>query len=512
LIIVSRSENFARFAGTEAASGDLKRKSVLGALTTGASGGVDFVLRLGSTMVLARLLVPEHFGMVAMVTALTSIAARFTTLGLSTATVQAPEITDGQCSNLFWINTGAGALLAAILVLSCPAIAWFYEDARLQAITVALSLNFVCTGLTVQHEALLRRQMKLTQIAGNRLAATFFSVCLAIGLALGGFGYWALVWKEVIQAFLIAVGVWTLCPWLPRLPSRRVNMDRLLRFGRDMTLTELLLALSAQLDSVLIGRLAGAGPLGLYRQAYNLMQAPMERVRGPIFTVAQPALSILQREPPRYRRYYQRVVFVVSLATVPFGVLTAIYAHEIVLVVLGEKWLGAVVFLRIFSVVAAVRPALGTCGIVQVTCGKSGRFLGVTLAYQTVEVILMFAGIRWGAVGIAAARAVTLILGIPWVLRFSFAETPVSVRDFFQACSRPVVASLTMGAVLLLVQHFVHVESALLSLLIGCGSAVIVYFLVFNVLPGGRGQLQSLASELLAPLRRRSSKGIEASK
>jgi len=276
-----------------------------------------------------------------------------------------------------------------------------------------------------------------------------------------------------------------------------------------MTLTEFLLAVSAQLDSVLIGRFGGAAPLGLYRQAYNLMQAPMERVRGPIFTVAQPGLSILQREPARYRRYYHRVLFVVSLATVPFGVLTAIYAREIVLVVLGENWLGAVVFLQIFSVVAAIRPALGTCGIVQVTCGKSGRFLGVTLVYQAVELILMFVAIRWGAVGIAAARVVTLILGIPWVLRFSFAETPVSVRDFFEACSKPVVASLAMGAVLLLLQYFVHLESALLSLLAGCGTAVIAYFLALNLLPGGRGQLQSLRNEVFTALRQRTSTGVE---
>ena len=191
----------------------------------------------------------------------------------------------------------------------------------------------------------------------------------------------------------------------------------------------------------------------------------------------------------------------------PFGVLTAMYARDIVLVALGENLMVALVFLQIFSAVAAIRPALGTCGIVQVTCGKSGRFLGVTLVYQAVELILMFVAIRWGAVGIAAARVVTLILGIPWVLRFSFAETPVSVRDFFEACSKPVVASLAMGAVLLLLQYFVHLESALLSLLAGCGTAVIAYFLALNLLPGGRGQLQALRNEVFTALRQRTSTG-----
>jgi PST family polysaccharide transporter len=507
---MSRSENFERFAGTEAVSVDLKRKSVLGALITGGGGALDFVLRLGSTLILARLLVPEQFGLVAMVTAVTRIAERFATLGLSTATVQAPKITHGQCSNLFWINVGAGAFFAVMLVLFSPAIASFYEDARLQTIAVALSLNFFWTGLTVQHVALLRRQMKLPQLAGNRLAATFLSVCLAIALALGGFGYWALVWKEVIQAFLVALGAWTLCPWVPGLPSLRVNMNRLLGFGRDMTLTQLLLAVSAQLDSVLIGRFAGAVELGLYRQAANLMKQPIEKLRGPIFSVSQPGLSILQREPARYRRYYRRILFVVSLATVPLGVFAAIYAHEIVLVALGQKWLGAVVFLRIFGVAAAIQPALGTTGTVMVTCGKSGRFLLVALVSNALLLILMFVGIKWGAVGIATARVASLVLLMPWALYYSFAGTPVSVGDFLRSVSAPFLASLTMGAALLLLQYFADLESGLLSLAAGCGTAITVYFLAFNLLPGGRGQLRSLAKELLAALRQRSSVGVKA--
>jgi PST family polysaccharide transporter len=511
-LVVNRSENFARFAGTDGVSGDLKRKSVLGALTTGAGSALDFGLRLGSTLILARLLVPEQFGLVAMVTAVTRIAERFATLGLSTATVQAPKITHGQCSNLFWINVGAGVFFAAMLVLLSPAIVNFYEDERLQTIAVVLSLNFVWTGLTVQHEALLLRQMKLPRIAGNRLTATFVSLCLAIGLALGGFGYWALVWKEVAQVALTAVGAWMLCPWVPGRPSRRVNMDRLLRFGRDMTLTQLLLGVTAQLDNLLIGRFGGAVELGLYRQAYNLMKAPIERLRGPIYSVSQPGLSVLQLEPARYRRYYQRIVFAVSLATVPLGVFTAIYAHEIVLVVLGETWLGAVVFLRIFSVMAAIQPALGTGGIVMITCGYTGRQFLLTLLFNAMSVVLMFAGIKWGAVGVAAGRMAALVLTMPWVLYYGFAGTPVSVRDFLRSVSRPVAASLTMGAALLLLQYFAHLESVLLSLLAACGTAIAIYFLAFNLLPGGRGQLRSLKNEFLSALRRRPSAGVETSR
>jgi PST family polysaccharide transporter len=146
---------------------------------------------------------------------------------------------------------------------------------------------------------------------------------------------------------------------------------------------------------------------------------------------------------------------------------------------------------------------LGLCGIVQITCGKSGRFLRLTLVYEILEVILMFAGIKWGAVGIAAARVVTLVVATPGLLYYSFAGTPVSVRDFFQGCWRPVAASLAMGGVLLLVQRHVPLESALVSLLVGLGTAVVAYLLAFILLPGGRAQLQVLTTELLKVVRRR---------
>ena len=274
-----------------------------------------------------------------------------------------------------------------------------------------------------------------------------------------------------------------------------------------MTLSNLVHIAGEQLDSLLIGRFVGPVALGLYRQAYNLVMLPIERLNQPIRRVAAPGLSILQSEPERYRRYYGRILFALSLPTIPFGVFTAIYAHEIVLIVLGQKWLGSVVFLRIFGIVAAIRPALSTSEQILFTRGKSGKLLLVSFVSTVLLLILMSIGITWGAVGVATARIATPVLLAPWILYFSFAETPVSVGDFLRTVSRPVVASLAMAAALALLKTLAHLESALLSLTIGCGTAIAVYLLAYSLLPGGLAQLQFLARELTAALRRRTSGG-----
>jgi len=505
---VSRSDNFARFAETESVSSSLRRKSVLAAVTTGAGSSLDFGIRLATTLILARLLVPEDFGLIAMVTVVTRVA-QFTFIGLSTPTIQVPEITYRQSSNLFWINVAAGVFLAGSLALLAPALAGFYDELRLVPIARVLALNFILGGLSQQHLALLTRQMKLPQIAGNTLVASLLSSCFAIVLALTGFGYWALVLRDLVGGFLTALGAWALCPWVPGLPDRREKMHRLLTFGRDMTLKNLLQITSAQLDALLIGRFAGPAALGLYRQAYNLVVLLTERWSGPIRNVSKPGLSALQFQPSRYRRYYGRILSVISLPTIPFGFFVAIYAHEIILVVLGQKWLGAVVFVRIFGGVAAISPALSTSSLILLTRGMSGKLLAVTLVSSASLVILMLVGASWGAVGIAAAHLATPVLLAPWLLYFTMRKTPVSVGDFLLTISKPLVASLAMASAVALFRAVVHLESALLSLALGSVTATTAYFSAYSLLPGGWAQLHWLASELTALLSRRSSTKVK---
>lgn len=497
-------DQFSRFASTTGVREGLRAKSVRGALFTAVCGVLDFALRLGSTLVLARLLIPEHFGLLGMVIAVTGIAEQFSSLGLSTATIQTPEITHRQCSNLFWINVVAGGVFGLTVCVAAPLISVFYQDARLVAITLAISTNFLWGGLTVQHEALLNRQMKQGQIAGNRLVASLLSTCVAIGLALADQGYWALVWREITRSFLVAIGVWLLCRWRPGKPTRGTEIGRLLRFGRDMTLTELLIAIISRLDSVLIGKYSGASVLGLYRQAYYLVMLPVEQLNRPIRNVSQPGLSVLQADPERYRRYYQQILFVVTLTTIPLGVFTAIYAREIVLVVLGQQWMGAVVFLQIFGVAAAIRPAVGTSGIVLVTCGHSGRFLLVAVVHSVTLGILMVGGVPWGAQGVAVAHVSTTVLLMIPKLYYSFAGTPVTMGDFFQAVFRPIIAGSAMALALAALRCVVPLDSAVICVLVGCATAAVVYFAALALLPGGWRQLNTLAHDVLTAMRRRS--------
>lgn len=499
---MTKAEKFARFANTDAVRQHLKRKSVRGVLFMVGGGGVDLVIRLASTFLLARLLSPSDFGLVAMIISVTGIAEQFSELGLSTATIQCRELNHQQVTNLFWINIGAGCLFSLAICGLAPGMARFYHTPDLVPMTLAISTTFVFGGLTVQHQALLSRQLKIGHLSAIRLCASFLSIIVAVVLAMGHFGVWALVWREVIRAFLVAAGMWMLCHWIPGWPRRNANIRGLLHYGSHITLSQLGIACISQFDRVLIGRYFGAIPLGLYRQAQQLILAPIEQLRVPLYGVASPSLSILQTDAARYRLYYQRIVLVIGLAAMPLGLFIAIYAGEITHVLLGSKWIAATVFLQIFGLVVCLKPCVDSTSVVMLTYGLSKRLLTFSLIFNSLFAAFMFVGVFWGAEGVAFSNVVSIVVLMFPMLHFSLRGTPVTVGAFFSAISVPGIASAVMAGILLATRGFTAQYGMTVSLFCGFGIAGAVYATVVLLLPRGRREVVALSSAVLSSFRR----------
>ena len=497
---MSQSEKSPRFACTDAVRLELRAKSVRGATALAFGSGGEMVVRFVSIVVLARLLMPEDFGLIGIVTALTAIAGMFSGLGLSTATVQRHEINHRQVTNLFWINLTIGVTLGAAFCMLSPLIAAFYEDARLTPIILVMSTTFLWGSCTVQHEALMIRQMQQPRTAAIRLAASVVSVAVAIVLAARGFGYWALVWQEVARVFLIAAGVWMLCPWRPGLPYRHESVRSFVRFGVELTLTHFLYVIANNLDRLIIGKLFGASALGLYRQAHQLIMVPMEQLNQPIASVAQPALSILQGDTERYRRYYEKIVFLIGLATMPISAFTMVYAAEITTVILGPAWAGAAPYIAIFAAAAFVRPVLGSASLVLITLGRSRRLLAMTILTNVTLLALIGVGIAGGPEGVALAQLATPMLLLLPNLFLCFAGSPITVRAFFRAVLTPVAASYLMIAGLVVLRMIVPGHDSLVSLCYGAGLGAVLYVASCLLLPGGRAEAKTLLADFAALL------------
>lgn len=501
---MSTNRRFDELVGT--ADGTLKQRAVRGGAYTMGSEALDFILRVGSIAILARLLIPEHFGLIGMVTAITAIAERFKDLGLSVATVQRSKITHEQISSLFWINGALGLGCALVVAALSAPIARFYHDDRLIPITLAIAVTFIWGGLTIQHLALLRRAMKFGHIAVITVGSSLLSIIVAVVMAYLDFGYWALVAREVVRSALLTLGTWACCRWVPNRPAKITgDVWSMLHFGGYLTVVQFAGLFSLNLGQILVGRYFGAHAVGMYRQGHQLVLTPITQLAYPIDTVSEAALSRLQSDRDQFRRYYRKLVTVLSFVTMPLMAFLAAFAEDVVRIFLGPEWSEATPIFRIMAIAAFLAPAVGTTSSVMVTCGHSRRYFFIGLMNASALVAFSFLGIRWGPAGIAAAHILAFYVLLLPRLHYSLRGTPVDMRLFFLSIYKPVIASLIMAAGVLAMSRaagsMTHWERVGVGFLVGST----IYMGVWFVLPSGRQELRALCQDIVGSLRSRPS-------
>jgi O-antigen/teichoic acid export membrane protein len=273
---------------------DLKEKTIRGGLARLAAQAANFVLRLGSLTVLARLLGPKEFGLVGMVTAFTGVLDLFRDFGLSAAAIQRKTVTDDQISTLFWVNLLVGALLGILAVAMAPAIAAFYNEPCLVAVTMVLGAGFLFNAAGVQHGAILQREMRFTALAVINTTSLVAGIAIAMLGAIAGYGYWALVAMTVTSPVIATTGFWIATRWVPKMPQKGTGIRSMMRFGGILTLNSLLAYLAYNLDKVLLGsQCPGDLRKGVPARQHSYSKSEFGSRRGGVFgSVPTPGRSL----------------------------------------------------------------------------------------------------------------------------------------------------------------------------------------------------------------------------
>lgn len=425
---------------------DLKQKTLRGGVARILTQGANLALRLGTLMILARLVSPKDFGLVGMVTAFTGVFYLLRDFGLSAAAVQRKHISEEQASTLFWINLATGAGIALFVSAMSPFVAAFYHEPRLIPLTVTLGSAFFFNGACVQHSALLERQMNFSALSIIDLLTLLISSAIGILMALGGLQYWALAATTTVGPFMYVVCVWAVTRWIPGRPRRNIGLRSMINFGGIVTLGGLLTYLSNNLDKVLLGRFWGEQALGVYGRAYQLINIPPDTLNYAAGGVAFAALSRIQDDPPRLRDYFLKGFSLFLSLTMPITFVCALFANDLIFVCLGSKWENSVEVFQYLAPTALTLGILRPLGWLLNSTGNVKRGLNIALANTPLMVAAYFLGLPYGPKGVAMAFSVMrIIMTIPlsiWVIH----GTVISLRDFLSAVGRPmlcaVVASL----------------------------------------------------------------------
>ena len=475
------------FFDTENLKADLKGRSVRSGVITIAAQGTKLFLQITSTAVLARLLTPKDFGLIAMVTAVTGFVMMFKDMGLSMATVQRSDINHNQISTLFWINVVLSLGVMLITVVLAPAITWFYSEPRLTWITLALASVFIFGGLTIQHQALLRRQMRFGTLAVAEIGSMSAGILAAIISAIYGAAYWALVIMHLTSAIVGAIIVWIACGWRPGLPVRYSGVRKMLAFGGNLTGFNLINYFARNLDNVLIGKVCGSGQLGFYSKAYGLLLLPIQQITAPISAVAIPALSRLQDQSEKYRRFYCRGIEIIVFIGAPIIALLCVSADEFIRLLLGRQWLDSVIIFRILSPAALTATTNVATGWIYISMGTVDRQLRWGIFASILLCLSIVIGLKWGVLGVALAVSVSRVgLKIPG-LWYCYKGSPIRLRDYFHAVLLPILTSVAAGLVLYYIEEmfFSDIDVVLIRLVLLSSIYIVLYLIFLNILPGG---------------------------
>ena len=483
---------------TEHLTDALGSRTARGGVVTIVSHGLKFALSIVATAILARLLTPQDYGLIGMVAVFTGFVAMFKDLGLSLATVQRAEISYDQISTLFWVNITISAGVTLLMFLLAPLIGWFYGEPRLILITIVTAIGFLFGGLAVQHEALLKRQMRFYALSVVAFTSMMIGYVVGIFFAWRGARYWSLVFSQLALLASNTIGVWLVCHWRPGRPKRNTGVRSMLSFGGNVTGYALINYISKNCDNLIVGRAFGPQLLGLYAKAAQLLSLPTDQINEPLATVTIPALSRLADSPERYRQAYLRIMEKVIMVTMPAVMLMLATADWLVLIILGPQW-GYTAKIFIFMGVAGLfQPIAATGGWLLVSQGRVRDMLRWSIINAPISILSLLAGLPWGAVGVAASFSLgRILIANPLLYWFVGRSGPVKMSDFYRLLAPFTGASLCSLLACIVFRRFVVVPNPVIGFM-ACGIVVAITTPVsLALMPAGRKALVDIKNSML---------------
>ena len=331
---------------------NLKTRTVRSIGWSASAQIAQLLMQVLITAILARLLTPSDFGLIAMVAVFSAFVAVFSNFGLTSAIIQKKEVSDETLSSTFWVNVGLGALLTIALAASAPLVAAFYSEPRLTPLVVFISTTFFITSFGSVQTALLTRSMNFKALAVINICALGISGAISVFLAFSGYGVWSLASLTVLSVFLTVVFTWIYSRWVPHFSFRLQRVKGLLRFGANVTGFSFFNYFARNADNLLIGKFLGAAPLGFYNLAYNLLLFPITNISNVIGNVMFPALSKVQHDKQMVRETYVTANRYIAAICFPLMIWVLVTAPQLIRVVYGPKWVGAIVLHTIWSTAA----------------------------------------------------------------------------------------------------------------------------------------------------------------
>lgn len=460
-------------------SDNLKQKTVNGILWSSIEKlsvqSVNFVLGL----IIARLLSPDDYGVMAMLAIFLAISNAFIDSGFSTALVRKTDRSETDNATAFYFNIGVGIITLVVFYISAPWIALFYNTPILEPISKVVGIMPFLSSLCVVQQALLTSRIDFKTQSKVSLYATIVSGLIGAGMAYYDYGVWALVAQMVSASFVRALMLWILVRWKPIKPFSKIAFIELFSFGSKMLGSSLVVTISQNISTIIIGKTFKPADLGFYSRANQIAQYPSGNLISIIQRVTFPVLSALQNEHERLRESYQKIVQLTAYITFPVMVAIAALADPLIHLILTDKWEKAIIPLQIFCIALVWWPIFSLTVNAIAVKGKSSVILHLEIIKLLLNLLVLYITIPFGLHAVCWGQVVVSVICI--FIYSSFAKKVIQISIFSQLriLIPIIIQSAIMGGLTYLSIQFSTNHFARLG--IGTIVAMSSYFLMSTI-------------------------------
>lgn len=368
--------------------------------------GVQFVI----SIVLARLLFPEQFGLIGMLTIVMAVIRAFLDSGFGSALIQKREATAVEVCSVFYFNVAVGVLAAGLLCVGAPWIAAFYQQPLLTPLARALSLTVVINSFGMIQRTVLTKQISFKAQTVSSLLAGVFSGGVGIALALGGFGVWSLVVQQIVASFAGTVSLWIFSPWRPALIFSATALASLFGFGSRVLLSGVLNQIFDNIYLVVIGKLYSPADLGFFARAKGLNDMPSQTLSGVVGRVTFPVFSTIQDDPVRLKGALRKALTFVGVVNFPVMIGLAVIAYPLVVLLLTERWTPCVPYLQLLCIGGLLYPLhLMNLNVLQ-ALGRSDLFFNLEVVKKLLIVVSIAVTWRYGISALIAGMVAVSVI------------------------------------------------------------------------------------------------------
>lgn len=458
--------------------GTLRKKTIRSGFWVGVSSLVINTLAFVRSIVLARLLMPEVFGLMSIASIAIRSLETFTQAGLESALIHRQKGFEEARDTTFTLLVVRGFMLALITFIISPLVAIYYERPALEAIIKIIAISFILKGFRNINTIACRKELDFKRLAYLEQTAAVINFVIVVTLTYFFRNVWALVIAQVAGTFMEAVMSFVIIPGRPRFRFDKQIARELFGYGKFITGISVVIFITTELDNALVGKVLGMDALGYYVMAYTLANLPATHITNLVTRVMFPAYSKLQNDLPALREAYLKVLRLVATFAIPAAAGMAVLAPEIVRTVYGQKWMPAVGALQVLCVFGAIRSIAATTGPLFNAVGvpKIPFYLNAAKLAMIVIVIHPMT-VRYGIVGTAWAVTIPGIIMQFFSWRLISKAKMARVSDVIHKISVPILGALAMMVCLSGIKYIFFFDNKLIGLFVMVLGGLLVYVL-----------------------------------